>query len=128
MTVREVPGGFVGTSDTGPAFVPFERAMDRAGGDTPESSAICRRAEFRPTKADRITLWEGDADGEGWRAKRVRQEKAARLCGICPVRDACRAWLADVDRVGLTIDGVVAGEVRRWRYRRKQKPGPPAAS
>lgn len=126
MSIRELPGGFLGVGDDGPVFVPFERAVDAAGGDAPEDAAICRRAEFRPAP-DRRTLWEGNADGESWREARVRQAKAAALCGICPVRDACRAWLADVDAVGLSVDGVVAGEVRRWRYRRRQKPGPPAA-
>lgn len=103
--------------DTIPEFVMFERAID-AAGDESDDAAICRRPENRP-QPGRRTLWEGDTDGEGWREKRIRQAQAAEQCLECPVLGACRLWLADIDRNGLAVDGVVAGEVRRWRRRRK---------
>lgn len=101
-------------------FVPFESAVDAAGGGTAETSAVCRRPAFQPNSQRRITLWEGNVDGEGWRAKRVRHAAALQLCSVCPVLNACRSWLTDIDANRLRVDGVVAGEVREWRSRARK--------
>ena len=101
-------------------FVPHSAAMAAAGGGTAATTAICLRAGYQPSKSGRITLWEGNVDGEGWRAKRVRHGHAVQLCEACPVLNACRSWLADIDANRLRVDGVVAGEVREWRSRARK--------
>lgn len=90
----------------------FESAVDAAGYARNER-AVCRRPEHRPERG-RLTLWEGHADREQVSDRWVRHRRAVALCETCPVLDACRAWLEDITAAGLSVDGVVAGEVRRW--------------
>lgn len=97
------------------SFVHFEAALDSA-----PDPALCRRPGFRAAPG-RPSLWEGIADGETRRDRDQRQAKAVLVCRQCPALDACRRWLADLDARQLSVDGVVAGEARKWRTRNRRR-------
>lgn len=70
------------------------------------SGAICLRPPYRETP----NLWEV-ADGLNRKERIERFEKAASLCRRCPALDECKARRDAFAEVGLSIDGVVAGEI-----------------
>lgn len=84
--------------------------------------AYCRHPAYRGRGG--TWYWEGIVDGEGRQDRARRQAIGMRLCRACPMFDPCRRLLTDLDERGLRVDGVVAGQVRQWRTRRKSDGDP----
>lgn len=69
----------------------------------------CQRRSMAAT-ATMPSLWDTKAPSETTvEPMRKRNQKAMILCQTCPLLDACEAMLADLEKQGIAISGVVAG-------------------
>ncbi|WP_197696053.1 helix-turn-helix domain-containing protein [Mycobacterium sp. E1715] len=60
----------------------------------------------------------------GWSPEREKRERQAlALCAECPALAGCRAWFAGL-RAGEKPQGVIAGELRRPKRRKRQRQAP----
>lgn len=82
---------------------------------------VCQYQANRP-RADWISPWEGRRERELTAAVRHRHHVAKLACARCPLLEECEQMLADHERQGLGIDGVVAGrytDVVDWWHNRE---------
>lgn len=69
----------------------------------------CQRRSMAATRT-RPSLWDTKAPSETTvEPMRQRNQKAMILCQACPLLEACEAMLADHEKQGVAISGVVAG-------------------
>lgn len=69
----------------------------------------CQRRSMAATRT-RPSLWDTKVPSETTvDVMRQRNQKAMVLCQACPLLDACEAMLADHEKQGIAISGVVAG-------------------
>lgn len=80
-----------------------------------EGEGICQKHKWRekaaagdPLPWDSRLGYERRTDSPTDAAAR-RHEQARRLCQRCPILDACEHYLSDMERAGISVDGIVAG-------------------
>lgn len=73
-----------------------------------DGMGVCQRPANR-SRADWISPWEGRLDYEKTPVLEQRHHRARVLCQRCPALAECEDRLAQFEREGLPVDGVVAG-------------------
>lgn len=73
-----------------------------------ESMGICGQESYASTRS-LPSPWESQRTVEKQYEAEKRHRRARVLCYKCPLFDACERALSDMERAGISVDGVMAG-------------------